>query len=127
MKVTKRQRRIAAQAQFKKPVTAFRQLDISLAEKIPRGMTRAFQNTRYTVMVFDHSPTTKGYATKVLVQKHDDTPILNHWSELYKIKNEIFGPETTAIEYYPPESELINDHNIYWLWIYPAGVLPLPW
>ena len=32
--------------------------------------------------------------------------------------------ETTAVEYYPAQSELIDDHNIYWLWIFPNDVLP---
>lgn len=25
--------------------------------------------------------------------------------------------EVLAVEYYPPQSELVNDKNIYWLWI----------
>ena len=109
-----RQRMLAARKEFKKPVTKFEQIDLSKAPFIPKGMTRAFRNTRYTVMVYDNSPTTKGSATKVMVQKHDDTPILRHWSEMQKIKNEIFGEETTAVEYYPAQSKLIDVHNIYW-------------
>ena len=126
MQITKRQRRLAAQKELKKPVTAFEQIDLSAASFIPKGMTRAFRNTRYTIMIYDNSPVTTGMAIRVMVQKHDDTPILNHWSEMQKIKNEIFGRETTAVEYYPAESDLINDHNIYWMWIFPNGVLPLP-
>jgi hypothetical protein len=63
---------------------------------------------------------------QVLIQKIDNTPSLNHWSEIQKIKNELFGEETTAVEYYPAQSELIDNHNIYWIWIYPAGILPIP-
>ena len=79
------------------------------------------------VMVYDKSRVTTGFAIRVMVQKHDDTPIFNHWKEMYKIKNEIFGEETTAIEYYPAKSELIDDHNIYWMWIFEEGVLPIPY
>lgn len=122
--ITKRQRRLAAQKEFKKPVTAFELIDLSVANHIPPGMTRAFRNTRYTVMVFDNSKVSTGTAIRAMIQKHDGNPIVNHWSELFKIKNEIFGEETTAVEYYPPKSELIDDHNIYWLWIFPDGVLP---
>ena len=89
-------------------------------------MTRAFRNTRFTVMVYDNSLVTTGTAIRVMVQKHDDTPIVKHWSEMQSIKNEIFGEETTAVEYYPSKSQLIDDHNIYWFWIFPNGVLPLP-
>jgi hypothetical protein len=77
-------------------------------------------------MVYNNSLVSTGTAIRVMVQKHNDTPIVNHWSEMQKIKNEIFGEETTAIEYYPAKSQLIDDHNIYWFWIFPEGVLPIP-
>jgi hypothetical protein len=128
MVISKRQRRLAAKSEFKKPVTSFEPVDLMKvsASVIPYGMTRAYRNTRYTVMVYDNTRVTTGFAIKVLIQKHDDTPILNHWSELQKIKNEIFGEDITAIEYYPTVENLIDKHNIYWLWIYPEGVLPMP-
>ena len=121
-----RQRRLEAKKQLKQPVTNFQQIDLGLATFIPKGMTRAFKNTRYVVMVYDNSPVTTGTAIRVMVQKHNDTPILNHWSEMQKIKNEIFGEETIAVEYYPAKSQLIDDHNIYWFWIFPENVLPIP-
>jgi hypothetical protein len=121
-----RQRRRVAQKLFKMPETKFEQIDLSTAKFIPKGMTRAFRNTRYVVMIYDNSPTSKGEAIRVMVQKHDDSPILNHWSELQRIKDEIFGEEITAIEYYPAKSQLINDHNIYWFWIFSEGVVPIP-
>lgn len=120
------QRKIAASKEFKKPVTKFEPIDLATARCVPEGMTRAFRNTRYTIMIFDNSPVSTGTAIKAMVQKHDDTPILRHWSEMQKIKNEIFGEETTAVEYYPAESQLVDYHNIYWLWIFPEGILPMP-
>lgn len=100
-------------------------IDLSINQH-PSWMTRAYRNNRYIVMIDDNSKTTKGIAIKAMVQTLDDTPIVNHWSELQKIKNELFGEETTGIEYYPKESKLINDHNIYWLWIFSEEVLPVP-
>lgn len=111
---------------MKKDVTRFEQIDLSTVSFIPNGMTRAYRNTRYIVMVYDNSLVSTGSATKALIQKHDDTPILNHWSEIQKIKNEIFGEDITAIEYYPAVKNLIDKHNIYWIWIYPEEVLPVP-
>lgn len=122
-----RQRRLAAKKEFKKPVTKFEEINLQTANYVPKGMTRAFKNTRYIVMVFDNSPTSQGTATRVMVQKHDNTTILKHWSEMQKIKNEIFGEEIMAIEYYPPKSKLIDDYNIYWFWIFPEGVIPVPY
>lgn len=126
--ISKRQRRIEAQRLLQQPETKFEQVDLYNMRKdiIPTGMTRAFRNNRYTVMVYDESLTTAGNATRVLIQNHLNEPIKNHWAEIQRIKNEIFGPEVTAIEYYPAESQLINQHNIYWIWIFSAGVLPMP-
>ena len=75
-------------------------------------------------MVYDNTETTKGEAIKVLIQRHDAKPIPNHWKELYTIKNDLFGEEKTSVEYHPPKSKLIDEHNIYWLWIFKDGVLP---
>lgn len=124
--ISKRQRRLAAQKELQKEVTKFQQIDLKKAKSVPKGMTSAYRNTRYVVMVYENIATTKGFATRIMVQKHDDKPITNHWSEMQKIKNEIFGEETTAVEYYPAKSNLIDDHNIYWMWIFPSGELPIP-
>jgi len=42
--------------------------------------------------------------------------------EMQRIKNDIFGPESTAIEVYPPQSELVDDADMFHLW----SVDPLP-
>lgn len=122
----KSERTKLARKEFKKPVTKFQKLDLSKSKSVPKGMTRAYRNNRFTVMVYDNHKVSTGTVICVLIQKHDDTPINRHWFQLQKIKNEIFGKEAMAIEYYPPESKLIDDHNIYWIWIFPEGVLPIP-
>jgi hypothetical protein len=124
--ITEKERKKAAARLMKLPPGKLEQCDLSVVRFIPPGMTRAFRNNRYTVMIFDNSPTSHGPAIRVMVQKLDNTPIMFHWREMQKIKNEVFGAETVAVEYYPAESELHDTHNIYWMWIYPAGVLPIP-
>lgn len=126
MKGSDRDRKKAAAKEFKKGNPAFIELDLFSAEFVPKGMTRAYRNNIYTVMVYDDSETTQGLAIRVMIQKHNNSPIINHWSEIQKIKNAIFGNEVTAIEYYPKESELINDFNIYWIWIFEDNSLPIP-
>lgn len=108
----------------KKPETPFKQIDLSLQIGKPTWMTRAFSNNRYIVMIMDNAPTTHGNAIRAMVQTVDDKPIQNHWSEMQRIKSEIFGLDTMAIEYYPPSNELVDQHNIYWLWIFPDGIIP---
>lgn len=77
-------------------------------------------------MVDDNAKTTAGNAIKIMIRANDAKPIVNHWSEIQKIKNEIFGEDATAIEYFPSEKNLADVANIYWIWIFPDGVLPMP-
>jgi hypothetical protein len=107
----------------------FKEIELSRVgeELIPKGMTRAYSNNRYVVMVFGNAQLViLGAAVdviKVLVQRHDDKPIPRHWSELQNIKNMIFGHEANAIEFYPPHSELIDQANIYWLWVVDSQLI----
>jgi predicted SnoaL-like aldol condensation-catalyzing enzyme len=121
-----RQRKAIARKFMKKPVTKFSEIVLENQPFIPKGMTKAYSNNRYVVMIYENSLTTSGSATRCMIQKIDNTPILNHWSEIQKIKNEIFGEEVTAVEYYPAQSKLVDDYNIYWIWIFDSGVLPIP-
>lgn len=94
---------------------------IDLAERnAPDWMTRAYRNNRYVVMIDDNARINGIAAIKAMVQRHDDKPIPGHWRQLQNIKNELFGAESTAIEFYPPESLLEDVANIYWLWVLPT-------
>lgn len=42
------------------------------------------------------------------------------WHEAQRIKNEIAGPDATAVEIYPPHAEVVDDANAYHLWVLPA-------
>ena len=92
---------------------------------MPPSMTRAFRNNRYIVQVNDYAETTVGYAIRAMVQSLTGEPVRN-WEDLQRVKNECFGEETVAIEYYPAQSQLVNVHHIYWLWIFEPGQIPLP-
>ena len=98
----------------------FEPVNLETASFIPKDMTRAYRNRKYIVTVYDNKPVTTGTAILAMIQRIDATIIENHWSEIQKIKNELFGEESIAIEYYPAHSQLIDRHNIYWIWIYPA-------
>lgn len=109
---------------FKIPASKFDEMDLSKKDA-PEWMTRCFRNNRYIVMINDNCLMTDGrFAIKAMVQKHDGLPIPNHWSEMQKIKNEVFGKETMAIEFYPKDSELCDVANIYWLFIFEEGIIP---
>ena len=79
------------------------------------SIKRAYANNWYVVTIHIKKMWDQEFEV-AMVQKHDDTPIENHWSELQHIKNQIFGLEATAIEFYPPSSTLVDHANVYWLW-----------
>lgn len=45
------------------------------------------------------------------------------WPEMQRIKNEIAGPDASGVEVYPPAAEVVDQVNMYHLWIMPG---PLP-
>lgn len=117
MSRTKAQR-VAAKKLLRLPPGKFEPVDLDNRQH-PGWMTRAYKNNRYVVMIEDNAKY-KGIPTiKAMVQRHDDKPIPGHWRQLQNIKNELFGSESTAIEFYPPETELEDYANIYWLWVIP--------
>ena len=117
----------AAKKLLAKPKGKLEEVDLEQTSYVPEWLTRAYRNNRYTVTIEEGVRMTGGIiATRVMVQRHDDRPIPNHWRELQSVKNEIYGEETTAIEYYPKESSLIDDKNIYWFWVFPDWAVPVP-
>ena|ERR1700761_3374936 len=104
---------------------SFNEIKIGITAPGPLGrLTRGFKNETYEVMISDNAETTKGNATVAFISRYDYNPV--SWAEMQKIKNEIFGEEITAIEYYPPNKTLIDNVNVYWMWIFDEGVLPMP-
>lgn len=44
------------------------------------------------------------------------------WRETQRIKDTIAGPGSTAVEVYPPASEVVDDANMYHLWVLTADL-----
>ena len=40
------------------------------------------------------------------------------WRDKQRIKNELFGPEYVGIEVMPPSSELVDDADMYHMWVW---------
>lgn len=43
------------------------------------------------------------------------------WPEKQRIKDELFGPDRMAVEVYPRTSQLVDEADMYHLWIFPEG------
>ena len=42
------------------------------------------------------------------------------WHEMQRIKNEIAGPSTTAIEVYPPDDRVVDEADMFHVWVLPS-------
>lgn len=77
---------------------------------------RVWQNNQYIVQLHGFKMFSGKKWDRVMVRRSDSAPIYS-WSDLFKIKNEIFGEEIEAINFFPRVSELTDDANLYWFYI----------
>lgn len=60
-----------------------------------------------------------GAVEHLWIRRHDGKPLI--WREMQRIKNELMGVERVAVEVYPPVSMLVDDADMYHLWVLPEG------
>lgn len=41
------------------------------------------------------------------------------WWEMQRIKNELAGPDATAVEVYPPAAEVVDEADMFHIWVLP--------
>lgn len=77
------------------------------------------EHLQYTVLV-RKVDTAWGEVQHVCVQNASGTDI--PWSEKQRIKNELFGHDSVAIEMFPKDSERLEELDLYHLWVLPEGM-----
>jgi len=77
---------------------------------------RVFVNTKYIVQIFKNRKMLDKPCDKLMIRRCDSKPIYS-WQDLQRIKNEIYDNKTIGFQMFPPESELIDDANLYWMWV----------
>lgn len=86
----------------------------------PRGCVSIHQNSRWMIFVYGKASTWLGEATLVMIRSTANAwkpPTGHSWSDFQRIKDEMFGAEAQAVEFYPRQSDLVDQVNVYWLWI----------
>lgn len=83
------------------------------------GLQRAWRNAVYSVQQFPNA-TPEGEVTLLMVRRHDAAPVRS-WSDMQRIKNDLAGEDRVAVEVYPREEDLVDQANLYHLWVLPAG------
>lgn len=78
------------------------------------------KNNIFIVQVYRRQ-TARGVALQLAVRRNDEEEIRG-WDDLQRVKNEIAGPERTAIEIFPPEAEVMDQANMRHLFVLPEGV-----
>jgi len=85
----------------------------------PPGLRHAWVNAKYSVQQFC-AVCDWGDVALLMIRRHDDAPI-TQWYELQRIKDELVGPERTAVQVFPPREDLRDSANMYHLWVLPPG------
>lgn len=101
----------------------FIEIDLNESSYVPSNCFKAFQNSLYIVTLYKEQ-TDKSEAIRMMIQRKDNRIPVNQFQDFQRIKNSIFGQEAVAIQYFPKETHLVDDYNIYWLYVFPDGVLP---
>lgn len=87
--------------------------------RAPKGLLRACLNHVYSVQFFQKA-SEWGTIDHLMIRRHDggtDVP----WADKQRIKDELIGVERVAVEVYPARADLVDDANMYHLWVLPAG------
>ena len=85
---------------------------------------KIYVNSRYQVLIsriwgeYEDGSRPEVPILQLSIKRHDKLPI-HDWRDLQRIKNDLCGPESLAIEFYPPESKLVDTANQYFLWVLP--------
>ena len=91
--------------------------------KVPQHLIKVWKNNIFVIQYF-HIPNEElGIIEKLFVRRKDESTKVS-WADKQRIKNELISPDALMVECYPPEKYLVDDANIYWLWILPDGNYP---
>ena len=99
--------------------TPFERVDpATVHASIPDNCETVYANSRWIVFVFAIAATWMGRARLVMFRKAKRRGIAQHsWADFQRAKNELFGRSALAVEFYPPENDLVDVADVYWLWV----------
>lgn len=107
-----------------RPWLPFRERNIAeMKARPPHGVTRLWENGWFVVMLRPIPLPDGTRIDHVFVRNKPNTPVRS-WTDLMRIKRELFNADSLAVEVFPPDAEIIDEANLTHLWILPSGVLP---
>ena len=100
--------------------TAFEDRTSEAAPKFPNGKLLGFYaNNLFSIQCFEVRGV-KVYG----IRRHDQATNIS-WETKQRIKNEIIGKDISAIEVFPRDCDLVDQANMYWLWVVDCSSLNL--
>lgn len=104
------------------PVAGMSEDDVRLAVEWNKSTLR-YENNVYKVNIKDVADY-GGNVWQWLSIKRIDRGIVRDWRHLQRIKNDLCGDERWGVEFFPPESELVDTSNQFHLCVMPKGMEP---
>lgn len=84
----------------------------------PRTIYRAVTNQVLSVQ-FSRVDTAWGEVIHLWLRRHDEQPMI--WRDAQRVKNELVGQDRVAVEVYPAQMDVVDEANMFHLWVLPAG------
>lgn len=75
-------------------------------------------NNVCSVQGFEHN-TTWGVVTQLLIRDHENHEFC--WKDKQRIKDELCGSDRIAVEVFPEQENLVDQADVYHLWVLPQG------
>lgn len=105
------------------PWNEFEEISLSAGYMSPtlremgQNFDRIWKNNKYIAFLLMNDRRWLGETWhRIMVRRADSEPIMS-WSDMQRIKNELFGLEVEAIQFLPAQSALVDQANLYWFFI----------
>lgn len=101
------------------PAAEIRSIIPALGIGWPAQVSRVWRNSVFVVL-FREVETEWGPVAHLAIRTIGEDVV--EWAEKQRIKDELMGPERVGVEVFPPRSDLVDEANMYHLWILPEGM-----
>lgn len=93
---------------------------LTIAESKNKNIV-TYVNQYYLVNAYIYKEKEGGISRWTLAIYNHDRSAMRDWREFQKIKNEICGEETIGFEFYPPESVVLDNANVFIMYVLPKS------
>lgn len=86
-----------------------------------KGLVLAALNQVYSVQGRTVETDEFGDVLHLIIRRHDNDTQVSWW-DLQVIKSDLAGANRVAIQVFPQDVDIVDDANLYHLWVLPEGV-----